>query len=404
MQYNRLILLTAAALILLVSCNGKAGTVVPDFKRFDGADIQNKKITAAHNLRSGNLYAYEMLAAEFSSTNTYGIEVSLDEYDDSGASAADFAFVNPAEASELLKNGRSIELSPLIAHPLWGMSDGRRRFYPAARRQTDYWNFARRITAIPILMDAGILIVNNELLHEAGFDEFPRSWFMTDLLLRRAGKNSEHVLGIEYAPDALVSLIKARGGSILRPAGLTYSFNNPSVIRTLRYLRKFEEKQIFSVNSTKYLNQTEFAFGKLLTVYTDTDGIRPYADLISMVNPGLDWTTALLPTRKPGDRITINCSQSAVIFSGPPESQLASWLFIKWLTEPEQQKKLAAATGSIPAAANVIPSITSGSREEAVPQWLAAANLIDKSGMGFYSSPFQITTTFPGSLPKCSAG
>lgn len=381
MRYNKLILLIVAAVILFSSCNRNIGAIVPDYERFDGIVPQNTSITAAHNLRSGSLPAYVLLVSEFNRTNKYNIKVDLAAYTEPLTLAADLAIVKPTEAAALLRKGLSIDLSPLISHPVWGMDDGRKRFYRAARKQTEYWFFARRITAIPLMMDARILIVNNDLLNATGFDEFPRSWFMTNELLNKAGKNQKHILGMENIPDELISIINARGGSILRSTGFSYSINNPVVNRTLRYLRKLEEKKILSINRTKYLNQTGFAFGRLLAVYTDTDGIKPYADLISMVNPELDWGIALLPTRIPGNGITVNCSQSAVVLAGSTNAQIASWLFIKWLSEPQQQKRLAADTYSIPVVREVIPSIISDGAEGWVPQWLSAAKLVDNSRM-----------------------
>ncbi|HAK45664.1 MAG TPA: hypothetical protein DCO79_07070, partial [Spirochaeta sp.] len=199
-----------------------------------------------------------------------------------------------------------------------------------------------------------------------------------DRLMRKSSAQAKPVIGMQMHADSVISVIKARGGSILKPAGFTYSLNNPVVNRTLRYLRNLEVDGILSVNSTNYLNQTMFAFGKLTAVYTQTDGIPYYAELTAMTNPQLDWEVALLPSRKPGDGTVIDCSCSAAVMRGQAEKELASWLFIKWLIGDAQQKKLAALTSSLPVTLSSAAAILAQESDIYTPRWIDALRLVDK--------------------------
>ena len=374
MRYYCLILFTLSITALLSSCNGSFGAVIPNTGKYDGLSVRNIEISAEIRQAPGSADAIRSLIKKFNTTNEYGITVTPGE-------SGDLTLCDASEAAAMLRAGDSVELSPLIYHPQWGLNSGRRIFYPALKRQTDYFDFARRITSVPVLMNAGVVLVNYDLLRESGFEKYPESWTGLNYLFWKTSKSEYPVFGIQGDTDSIVSIIISRGGSILRPVGFNYSINNPVVNRTLRYLRYLEDKKVLSVNHTNYLNQTMFAFGKLMTVFIQTDGIPYYAELTAMTAPGLDWDAALLPKRKPGGGAVVNTTCAGVVADGEPERELASWLFIKWLLEDEQQKRLAGLTSSLPAVQSAARGILSRPDDSFNRQWLNALKLVDSGHM-----------------------
>lgn len=378
MRYKLLILVSLTA-VLFTSCNGKPGVIVPDFEKYDGLNPNAVELSGFNGISSESLSILKQSAAEFNKTNKYGIRVSFDSEDSVSAETSDFAIVNPSDAALLLRNKKSIELSPLISHPVWGLSGDRRRFFKAAGRQTDYWYFSRKITSIPLLMNAGVMIVNNTILNDAGFESFPENWSGMKRLLHTSGDELKRPLGIELDNESIVDVIQARGGSIHRSLGNSYSLNNPVVYRTLRAIRKYQKNNLLSVNSTNYVNQIDFTFGRLLAVFTGIDGIKAYDELITIADPELDWGTELLPTVKPGDRVSVNCIYSGAVMDGELEKQLASWIFIKWLTDVEQQKTLSAETLLLPSVTAALDDIISTGGNGVPEQWIQAAGKIKNS-------------------------
>ena len=368
-----------------MSCNGRFGVIIPDTEEYDGLSVMNYEVNAYSGSDSETLAALQTLAADFSKNNAYGISVAVSGGKDGKPAGADLSFITASDAAAMLRAEKSLELSPLASHPQWGFQQGRSIFYPAAKRQTDYFNYARKITSIPILMNAGIVLVDSDILRQTGLRKFPATWAGFNYLLWKASDIGQPVLGLQTDTDSVVSIIIARGGSILRPVGFNYSLNNPVVNRTLRGLRYIEERNILSVNETNYLNQTMFSFGKLPVVYAQTDGIPHYAELAAVTSPDLDWDAALLPTRKPGAGSVINCTCTAVISDGSPEQELASWLFVKWLTEDEQQIRLSLMTSSLPVVRTAASDILSQNVDGFTRQWLDALRLIDSGHM--YSLP-----------------
>ncbi len=382
MRYNWLTAVAAVFFtVLLSSCNGSPGVIVPDFSEYDGLYPGNVEVSAIYGLNSAKLPVFEALADEFSKTNEWGIKVNIRQAE---ISSADMAIISPPEASRLLREGQSEELSPLLSHPVWKIADGRRGFYAAARKQTDYWDFSLKVTSIPLSMDSCILIVNDDLLKEAGFEKIPGNWkFMHYMMYKIKKLTGRPAMGMEFNSQSVVPFIHARGGSIQSPAGITYSLINPVVNRTLRYIRRLNKKNMLSSNNYRYSNQTEFAFGKLPMVFTGIDGLKAYSELISMTSPELQWSAALLPTRRPDSGVTVNCTHTAAVLKGPVEKRLASWLFIRWLAEPEQQIKISSMTYSLPAEKSALQKIIDEKPEAFVPQWLQAASAISDAHMEY---------------------
>ena len=386
MRYYRLSFALLTAVLLFSACNGSPGVIIPDFGRFDGLSVEGQSIQAAHKFTNTELEAFSRLVNRYNKENEHGISVTLKRVEGrDDAEESDCALLAPPQASYLLRKNSSIELSPLVMHPVYGIEGGRKIFYKAAARQTDYWNFSRRITSIPLLINTEIILYNNDLLEAAEIDKFPGSWLTFNIALYKLSRRLETpALGIESNYRAFVNLINARGGSIRTPSGTSYSFINPVVTRTIRYLRRLKKHGLLSLNDTEYKNQSGFAFGNIPFVITGFDGIKYYSELINMTSPGMNWQTALIPTRRPGKGTSIDCSCAASIISGEKEKMLASWFFIKWLAEPEQQIELAKMTNSIPASMIAVEQIMDDSSGEIVEQWFNALQLVDASHMEYY--------------------
>lgn len=410
MRRNRLrVLLCLFSLILFTSCAGEFGAIIPEYSVYDSVRPEGLEIFLKHDFSAEDLLGFRSLVQKFNDTNEWNIHVNLSTGSDVDV---DFKIVSPSEAIFLLRRDESIELSPLIYHPVWGIPEGRGNFYKAARKQTDYWDFSCKVTAIPLSMDANVLLLNNDVLHGVGFSDFPESWPGMNYLLwkiKREGQFSG--MGIDCNAGSLISIINARGGSILRPNGFSYNFNNPVVNRTIRYVRRNAEGDVISDNSSEYLNQTEFTFGKLLSVFTGADGIKYYNSIITAARPELDWSVSLLPTRRLGSGLTVNCSRNAVITSGDERRQLASWLFIRWAASTDIQVELSEFTGSFPsnikATQQLLESRTAGSIFFQPEQWFQALELFNNSHMDIIpnSSDYaKVLLKFNNLLDGCLSG
>ncbi|MDC7124770.1 MAG: ABC transporter substrate-binding protein [Spirochaetales bacterium] len=376
MQCNRLRILFIIVFIVQVSACSESTVILNNSSAHQPIDIKNLEITLAVDDESVISDSVKELAEKFNQNNVYGIKVNTDISTLPAGSNPDCEITTDYNAAYLYKTGQITDLSHFINNQQWGIPDWRKQFCKAVRRQSVYRRFGKHTISVPIALDSQIVIFNKDILKYLGYEKLPKSWFRTNILLFKASRRMKPVLGLQYDVKTLTALVSARGGSILQPAGFNYSMNNPVVTGTERYLRRLENYGILSCNDQKYKNQTDFAFGKLLMVVTSIDGIEPYFKMINLIDNKMEWDVALIPTRKPGDGIFINCNNSAVIYSGDKRNELASWFFIKWLIEEEQQQNIALQSNTLPARLDIIPNLIESSENTCAKQWNTALKLV----------------------------
>ena len=92
-----------------------------------------------------------------------------------------------------------------------------------------------------------------------------------------------------------------------------------------------------------YGDQTDFGNGRSLFTVGSISGLPYYGQAVE-AGAGFSWSVNPPPHSTDEPRMNIyGASQS--IFASTPEQQLAAWLFIKFLSEPEQQALWASSTG-----------------------------------------------------------
>jgi ABC-type glycerol-3-phosphate transport system substrate-binding protein len=90
----------------------------------------------------------------------------------------------------------------------------------------------------------------------------------------------------------------------------------------------------------------DFGVGKVLFTIASTDVLPVYEQVIAE-EAGFSWSLAPIPHTTEQPVVGVNGSGLTILRSSPKE-QLAAWLFIKWLAEPEQQARWAREVGCFP--------------------------------------------------------
>lgn len=343
---------------------------------------------------------FRALIKDFNKQNKYKIKVTLLS-SKNGCTKPDFIFLKAPLAKKLYKNNEVVDISDILGDPVYGLPNGSDFFIKAINKQIRYGLFKNEITSVPLFVDAHFLLYNKDSLATLGYKQIPRNWIGLNLLFCRSKKNLEKTIGVVYNFDNFYKIVEARGGSIFQPCKYNYSFNNPVVINTIRYLKVLESLKILYPNNL-YSNQTDFAFGKLFMVITEISGVELYSNLIKAVNPNMNWDVELVTTRKPGDNIILTCNYNVVIMKGFPEREFASWLFIKWLLESEQQKRIVKGTKTLPADISLIPTL----KKKEIgfsKQWFKALQLAynsNKEAMTYLYDYYRVSAKFEETLRK----
>ncbi len=359
----------------------------------DPADLSGVQLDFWHNSSGPALSTLHSLVDSFNASNEWGIRVNaayqgnLDELYarvnaiESG-SWPDIlvAYLPQAVAWEQLHG--LVNLDDYVNDPVWGMSpEVQASFYPAIWEQD---RFQDRRLGLPAQRYASLLYYNQTWARQLGFDSPPTTpdEFQEQVCAAAATKRLDEdpqndALGgwiVSTAHPAMLSWLYAFGGDMVNPGSDqdSYNFATPQSEAAFTFLRGLFDQGCAWLSADEP-PEAEFAARDGLLAVGSVSGL-PYQAAAFEQQGGTDqWTVLPFPSPEGEPALTIYGPSYAVATSSP-ERQLAAWLFLNWLLQPENQSRLIASTGSLP-----LDTSTRETLQEfatAHPQWSAAVDLL----------------------------
>ena len=333
------------------------------------------------------------LVDEFNRSNTWGISVvptaqgSYDQLDEAVATrlkTGELPDITVAYLYQALAWNASgaalVDLSAYVDDPVWGL-DGPAQadFYPV------FWEHdlqdGKRL-GLPAQGSAQVLYYNATWARELGFnsppstsEEFKRqACAASQAALRDQDSKNDHKGGwiISTNYTAVLGWIYAFGSTIEAPDGGGYRFDTPEVGQAFDYLRDLLDGGCAWLSESQY-PEAEFASRLGLFATGSAAGV-PFQES-AFVDAGSQDEWSVLPFPSPtGDAVMPVYGPSFQVMSATTEKQLASWLLIKWLTEPAQQAALTQVSSYFPVRASSLELM--GVLPAAHPQWKTALELL----------------------------
>lgn len=257
------------------------------------------------------------------------------------------AYQNQAQAYH--RAGVVTDLEPYMGSTLWGLTERERSDYITEFLQQD--NIDGVQTALLPNRSMEVLYYNQAWLEELGFDGPPEDWATFATMCKAAaqqpfsGRTGTRSLGILWERDAsrLASIIFSLGGDVMNEARTAYTYNTPETREALTLMRELVQSGAAALTTDNADRQAFFA-GEVLFAQRSSAGGPQFDDAIG---ERFSWNVAGLPTNQPMPVENVYGASLAVINSTPPQ-QLASWLFIRWFTQPEQQDRWSTESGYFP--------------------------------------------------------
>ena len=324
------------------------------------------------------------LVSEFNRTNIWGIKVSLNalgsdallnDYVEENLKTDQSANVIVAPIDQLLlwqanENG-VIALDDYIANPQWGIPDEEiETYYPSIWEQDAG---RERQLGIPALRTSPVLIYNTTWAKELGFSsppvttkEFEEQVCAAALAVRLEQNDGTGGWIVNNSPLTILNWLNAFGGVDLDELNAeTYRFNTSPSRQALTYLRTlFDEGCAWnSRNPSPY----DYFSNRQALIYSGTLADIPAQAAAQFRNESADeWTAIPYPTNTLEPSYFVYGNSYAILVDGP-QRQLASWLFIRWMSDPERQARLASASATLPLTSGAAELMT----EDAAihPQW-----------------------------------
>jgi multiple sugar transport system substrate-binding protein/sn-glycerol 3-phosphate transport system substrate-binding protein len=307
------------------------------------------------------------LIDEFNRTNEWGITVqgeSQGGYTDlykklvAGIPANQLPTMAVAyqnQAATYAVQGVLVAFDPYVESEKWGYGeDELNDFFPIALAADYLPQFEARF-GWPPYKSMEVMYYNEDWLAELGYDGPPETWEQFAEIACAAteqpfsGATAEGPgLGYVYSVNTsrLATFIFSRGGNMLNENGTAYVFNGPEGLEALTFWQDMVAQGCAVEQTERYGDQSDFGAGRSIFTISSISGLPYYGQAVGE-GAGFSWRVSPPPHTTAGPRMNIyGASQS--MFVSFPEEQLAAWLFIRAMSEPEHQATWAAGTGYFP--------------------------------------------------------
>jgi ABC-type glycerol-3-phosphate transport system substrate-binding protein len=271
-----------------------------------------------------------------------------------------------------------VDLTPYVNDPVYGLSPSDVSDFPTVIWNQDEVN-GRRF-GVPAQRTARFLLYNQSWARELGFDSPPATSTEFEQQVCAAHK----ALGIDEDSnnDALggwlidshamtpLSWMIAFGGSAQEAEG--YRFLTPGNIAAFRFVKTLQQKKCAWVASLDLPVYDRFAARQALFTTASLEDFPDQARAFSAANNTDEWTVLKFPGEE-RDALVVYGS-SFIMFESDDVTQLASWLFMRWMLSAENQARWVQSTGLFPLRSSVVPLLADYPASH--PQWAEAVELL----------------------------
>jgi multiple sugar transport system substrate-binding protein/sn-glycerol 3-phosphate transport system substrate-binding protein len=331
------------------------------------ADPTGQTITFWHAMSSGaNLEGIEAVVADFNATNEYGITVEqfaqgrqseLETAVNAAIATGEVPNVTQGFPNGLVRwNGLGIVtgINAYLEDPLYGLSADELDAIFAAAFAAGTLPDGTQV-GIPMHQSAQVIFYNNTWAQELGFTGPPATpaEFKEQACAARAANDADAdpdndgTGGLVYFPDAsqISPWIWAFGGELVTADGSAYDFGSQAALDAALFLNDLVASGC--TLTTPSFPNPEFAGRLALFAPSSTAGIPFQRSAMEDAGSEDVWGPIAWPAVD-GSEYVDAFGQMVGIIETNPDQDLASWIFLKYLTSPETQTKWVAMTGYFP--------------------------------------------------------
>jgi multiple sugar transport system substrate-binding protein len=350
--------------------------------------LRGKEVQVWHPWFGAEASLFESQVAEFNTENEWGIIVR-------GESKGNYSelFLQTDEAIEestypqmviafpehaLAWHEHVVDLKPYVNDPLYGWSPFEISEFPTVIWNQDEVDGKR--FGVPAQRTARLLLYNRSWARELGFDsqpatsvEFEQQACAAHKALGSDTDSTNDPLGgwlIDTHAMTPLSWMIAFGGGVQEEEG--YRFLTPGNIAAFRFVKALQQKSCAWVASPDLAVFDRFATRQALFATASLEDLPDQSRASSAANSRDEWTVLKFPGDEQ-DALVVYGS-SFIMFESDDVTQLASWLFMRWLLLPENQARWVQSTGLFPLRDSTMELLADYSTSH--PQWAEAVKLI----------------------------
>ncbi|MDZ4159799.1 MAG: extracellular solute-binding protein [Anaerolineaceae bacterium] len=362
--------------------------VIPPHLTVDPARLRGQRIEFWHPWTGAAANTLEMLATDFNRSNEWGITVQLMAAGGESALAErmETIFDNGEQAPQVVaapsvqlfswqsEHKLLLNLNDYIENPRWGLTTAEIAEFP--RRIWEEDTLEGRRYGIPAQRMPQVLFYNRTWAQELGFHNPPATpeEFRTQACAAARANLTDAIRAndgtggwiVNTSSSSLLSWMAAFGAKDLSELGAGgYNFTNRQVSDMFTFLRKLYD------DGCGWVSRDPSPYG----YFASRQALFYSGDLADSTNQRIanqrlgsndQWDALSYPSvnQKP---VIITSGLSYAIPAAAAGEQLAAWLFIRWMIQPQQQAALTRATNSFPLTFTAIRLLEDFASD--YPQW-----------------------------------
>ncbi len=292
----------------------------------------------------------------------------------------DMAAISPEYLDEWNSSGDIIDLSPFVSNPEWGMPEKERSaYFPQVMGITGNDN---PMISIPAQVNLQFLVYNQTWATELGFENAPltRAEFEQQICEAARINNQDNTKDndgtggwiIHSTSSTLLSWINAFEGNKAWKSGQLINLNQEETGEAFTYLRGLTEKGC-AWSSRVASPFTYFANRQALAISATLPDVFELEQTLTFTKNTDKWIIIAYPGEK-GPSTALISGIAFGVSRTRPANELASWMFIRWLSLPKNQARLAEASGMLPPTSTAVDLMT-GFAENHI-WWTEAAKML----------------------------
>lgn len=284
-----------------------------------------------------------------------------------------------------------VDFQVYVSDPVWGLAqEAQQDFYPA------FWQVeltSGRRMGFPALRYGQVLLYNQSWAGELGFTQAAQTFdqlsqqacaaaqaYWQDADEENNGRGGM-ILTTQY--PWMQGWLKAYGVSLAAPEGAGYQVEGAPTQAAFEALLGMYDEGCAWMAENPYSGDEFARRGGLFG--TASVGELPYLEQEFKLQGNPDAWQALPFLSADGQPSMPVYGPDWAMFPSSAEAQLASWLWVRWLSEPAQQARLAQASSSLPLRRSAVALLQPFAGQH--PQWAAAAALLEDGGVAIAPEP-----------------
>ena len=331
---------------------------------------------------------FESQVAEFNKLNEWGIQVSTESKQNYGelyetttealknSSNPHIVIALPEYPLEWQKD--VVDLNTYLLDPEYGLTALEISDFATAIWLQDEVDGIRY--GLPAQRTVRFLLYNQTWARELGFlsppgtsSEFQAQACAAHTALGKDGDPSNDALGgwmIDTNATTALSWMLAFDGGVQEEQG--YRFLTPGNVDAFKYLKVLQQKSCAWIPSPDLPVYDRFVARQALFATASLEELPDQARAFLTSGSQDEWTLLAFPG--PEREALVVYGSSFVMFQAEDVTQLAAWLFMRWMLSPENQARWVQSTGLFPLRSATMNLL--GDYAVAHPQWAEAVKLL----------------------------